>query len=190
VDVPVPARMASHPDVYPPSEDSYLLLRGITLRPGETFLEVGTGSGLVAIEVARIGRVVATDVNPNAVRFARRNAAENGRRIEVVRCDLMSAVRGPFDVVAFNPPYLEGHPSDALESAWLGGAEGSDIALRFLEDLPRILAPSGRAYLLLGARNHNARSSAERRFRCRVVASSPLFFERLDVLELTLTDPR
>ena len=190
VDVPVPARIASHPDVYPPSEDTYLLLRGITLRPGERFLEVGTGSGLVAIEAARIGRVVATDVNPAAVRLARRNAAENGRRIEVVRCDLMSAVRGPFEVVAFDPPYLEGPLADTLEAAWQGGREGSDVALRFLEDFPRVLGPSGRAYLLLSAGNREARSTANRCFRARIVASAPLFFERLDVLELTHIDLR
>ena len=175
VDVPVPARIASHPDVYPPSEDTYLLLRGITLRPGERFLEVGTGSGLVAIEAARIGRVVATDVNPAAVRLARRNAAENGRRIEVV---------------AFDPPYLEGPLADTLEAAWQGGREGSDVALRFLEDFPRVLGPSGRAYLLLSAGNRVARSTANRCFRARIVASAPLFFERLDVLELTHIDLR
>lgn len=55
---------------------------------------------------------------------------------------------------------------------------------RFLEDFPRLLRPSGRAYLLMTRSNHTARALAESRVHVRVAASKPLFFEQLDVLEL------
>ena len=172
------------PVVYRPSDDSYLLLDAIAVTAGERFLEVGTGTGLIALHAATTTDAVATDVNPAAVALARANARRNGVRLEVVRTDLMAGLRGPFDVVAFNPPYLSGMPSDSLDRAWHGGEQGSEIAVRFLSDLPRVLESEGRAYLLLSHANSAARFLAETAFVARPVASKPLFFERLEVLEL------
>lgn len=177
------------PAVYRPSEDSRLLLRAIAMAAGERFLEVGTGSGLIALHAARRGPAVATDANRAAVVLARANARRNRLPLQVVWTNLVAGVRGPFDVVAFNPPYLEGSARDDLDRAWSGGVEGSGIALRFLEDFPRILAPAGRAFLLLSRANTIARGFAESAFRARVVASQRLFFEDLDVLELRHRDP-
>jgi len=172
------------PTVYRPSDDSYLLLGAVSVAPGERFLEVGAGAGLVALHAARITESVATDINPDAVDLLDKNARKNGLRLRVVRTDLMAGLRGPFGVVAFNPPYLAGEPSDTLEHAWQGGVDGSEVALRFLKDLPRVLAPEGRAYLLLSRENAPARVLAESSFRVKVLTSKALFFERLDVIEL------
>ena len=177
------------PLVYRPAEDSLLLLDAISLDPGERFLEVGTGTGLIALHAARGGRAVATDANREAVRLARANARRNDLPLGVVLTHLMASLRGPFDVVAFNPPYLEGPPRDDLDRAWQGGHQGSDVALRFLADLERVLAPEGRSYLLLSQANEAARRAAADRFRVRVVASKRLFFEELEVLELTHQGP-
>jgi len=180
--------VSEDPGVYRPAEDSLLLLRAISLTPGERFLEVGTGSGLIALHAARRGRAVATDANSEAVRLARSNARQNGLPLEVVRTNLMEGVRGPFDVIAFNPPYLEGAPADDLDRSWAGGHQGSAVSVRFLADLDRLLAREGRAYVLLSRMNEAARRAAER-FQVRVVSSQKLFFEELDVLELKPRDP-
>ncbi len=177
------------PLVYRPAEDSLLLLETIRLEHGERFLEVGTGTGLVALHAAGVGPVVATDANREAVTLARANARRNHLSLQVVLTNLAAGLRGPFDVVAFNPPYLEGRPRDALDRAWAGGDQGSEISLRFLGDLPRILAPAGRAYLLLSRANHAARVLAESKYLARVAASRRLFFEDLDVLELSPRGP-
>lgn len=176
-------------DVYRPSEDSYLLLEAIALEEGERFLEVGTGTGLVALHAARRSRAMATDANRRAVELARSNARRNGLDLGVVWTNLAAGVKGPFDVVVFNPPYLEGRPRDGLDLAWAGGLQGSEVSLRFLGDLPRLLGPRGRAYLLLSRANAAARTEAERRFGIRVVAHRSLFFEELEVLELTRRGP-
>ncbi len=64
-----------------------------TVRPGERWLELGTGSGLVACAMARAGaRVTATDLDPAAVRNARLNAAILGLPVEVREGDLFAAV--------------------------------------------------------------------------------------------------
>jgi len=177
------------PHVYRPAEDSLLLLDSISLGAGERFLEVGTGTGLIALHAARSARAVATDANREAVRLARANARRNGLPLGVVLTHLMAGLRGPFDVVAFNPPYLEGPPRDDLDRAWQGGHQGSDVSLRFLVDLERVLSAKGRAYLLLSRANEAARLAAEARFHVRVVAAKRLFFEELEVLELTRRGP-
>ena len=58
------------------------------------------------------------------------------------------------------------------------------VAIRFLRDLPRVLAMDGRAYLLLSRENAPARELAESSFHVKVKTSKDLFFERLEVLEL------
>lgn len=175
--------------MYRPSEDSRLLLEAVAVPDGARFLEVGTGAGLVALHAARRARAVATDANREAVALACANARRNRLDLEVLWTNLASGLRGPFDVVAFNPPYLAGKPVDALDRSWAGGYEGSEISLRFLADLPRILAPSGRAFLLLSAANAAARAQAVAAFRARVVARRRLFFEELEILELTRRGP-
>lgn len=177
------------PLVYRPAEDSLLLLTSVALKPGERFLEVGTGTGLIALHAARCCRAVATDANPVAVRLVRVNARRNRLSLDVVRTHLMAGLHGPFDVVLFNPPYLEGSPRDDLDRAWQGGREGSEVSLGFLADLGRVLSPRGRAYLLLSRANVAARQAAQSGFQVRLVATRKLFFEELEVLELTRRGP-
>ena len=93
--------LARDPQVYAPAEDSWLLAgtleaqyrqatAGSPLRGA--VLEIGTGSGVVALTLARAGgRVTATDLNPAAVALTRRNAAANGLAVELLAGD-MSAV--------------------------------------------------------------------------------------------------
>jgi release factor glutamine methyltransferase len=81
-------------------------------RPGRG-LDLGTGSGYVAIHLALAGwQVDAVDVSPRALELARHNAEINGvtvpgtagRTMRVFQSDLFSAVQGPYDVIACNPP--------------------------------------------------------------------------------------
>ena len=138
--------------VYPPAEDSELLLRAALaeVRPADRVLEVGTGSGYVAAGLSgRAAAVVATEINPHAVACAR------ARGVETVRTDLFSGVSGPFDLILFNPPYLPTAPderiSDWLEYALDGGPTGRTTIERFVADAGRVLAPFGRILLLVSS---------------------------------------
>jgi len=138
--------------VYPPAEDSYLLLRAALaeVRPTDRVLEVGTGSGYVAAGLlGRAAAVVATDINPHAVACAR------GRGVAAIRTDLFSGVSGPFDLILFNPPYLPTAPDermdDWLEYALDGGPTGRVVIERFVADAGRVLAPFGRILLLVSS---------------------------------------
>ena len=137
--------------VYSPEADTLLLLAAARaeVRPGDRVLEVGTGSGLIAAEIARITRVVATDINPHAVLCAGKAG------IDVVRTDLFTGIRGSFALVLFNPPYLPTQPEeridDWLEYALDGGKSGRAVIERFARNVGDVLAPGGRILLLISS---------------------------------------
>jgi release factor glutamine methyltransferase len=136
--------------VYPVREDTLLLLEAALAeaKPSDRVLELGTGSGYVARHLAgKVALMVATDVNPHACRAA----ASPG--VGVARADLTAGIRGQFDLLLFNPPYLPTGPEERLDD-WLeraldGGESGREVIAGLLPDLPRVLAPEGRLLLVI-----------------------------------------
>lgn len=170
--------------VYPPSEDSYLLIECIDIGK-EKVLEIGTGTGIIALHAAKNGAVVtAVDKNQKAVKNARENAEKNGINIDIKQSDLFSNVDGMFDVIIFNPPYL---PSDKMEEAWEGGEEGIEITKKFLEDAARHLNPGGRIYIVLSTLGNIKKLVGEFRelYNFEEIGRLPLFFEKLIVYKVT-----
>lgn len=112
-------------------------------------LDVGTGSGIGAIFAARLGyRVVAVDINPEAVRCARINVLLNDldELVEIRSGDLFGPVAGQrFDLVVFNPPFFRGAPTDQLDQAW----RAPDVIERFADGLGQVLRPGGQARIVL-----------------------------------------
>jgi release factor glutamine methyltransferase len=96
-----------------PRPDTELLVE-LTLErlpPQGRVLDMGTGSGAIAVALAHTRRdadVTALDVSPAALEVARRNAAANGARVTFLHSDWYAALDGlpPFDVIASNPPYI------------------------------------------------------------------------------------
>ncbi len=173
-------------EVYDPAEDSFLLVDAALkeVRSGERVLEVGTGSGIVSLFVKDIADVVATDINPNAVRNARLNG------VQVVRTDLYNGICGRFDLVIFNPPYLPTPEEERLKS-WLnrafdGGPTGRGEIARFLEDVDRILAPGGRVLTVISSLtgiDETKKMYEEHGFKVEIVSAEKVPFEKLVVLK-------
>jgi release factor glutamine methyltransferase len=117
--------------------------------PEAEVLDMGTGSGVCAVIAARHARrVVAVDINPEAVRCAGINALLNHleHKIEVRHADLFAAVPAErFDVILFNPPFLVGAPENDRDRAW----RSNDVAERFAAGLSAHLKPGGFALMLL-----------------------------------------
>ena len=176
------------PEVFRPAEDSFLLLQAVDVARGERFLEVGAGTGLLTLHAAKVAALtVATDVSPHAVRCVRANAARNRLPVAVVRCDLLRGLRGTFDVIAFNPPYLAERIGTAWEErAWQGGVTGEDVMLHFFDQAPERLAERGRCYVTVPTNRERAIAKARERFDVRVAGEKPMFFEKLLALELTV----
>ena len=178
--------MAEDPEVYPPSEDSILLTESLDIRIGEKVLEIGTGSGIVSIQCALNGAdVVCGDINPRAVALARRNAAANGVDIDVRETDVYSNIEGRFDTIVFNLPYLPVEDEGELAKAWSGGPDGLGPLPRLLEGAPEHLLPDGRVVVVVSSLMDRAGlDKTLEGYEVKVLRELPLFFERLQVLEI------
>jgi release factor glutamine methyltransferase len=147
------------PGVYPPREDTELLLPFARARSQGRFLEIGCGNGLLALTAARAGvRVVATDLNLAALKFVRATARRESLHVDVVLTDLAAGLRR-FDRVLANPPYLPTRPSERDSErghnlALDGGRDGWRTTARILASLPEHLSARGEAYLVVSSRQH------------------------------------
>jgi release factor glutamine methyltransferase len=138
--------------VYQPAEDSGLLAEAAVEAAHGRVLEVGTGSGWVAEQIAaeRDLDVVGSDLNPHAARQAR------NRGVGAVVANLLAPFQADaFDTVCFNPPYLPTDPDnewgDWMEHALSGGESGRELIEPFLADVGRVLAPGGVVLLLVSS---------------------------------------
>ncbi|MGN1045092.1 MAG: HemK2/MTQ2 family protein methyltransferase [Candidatus Methanomethylophilaceae archaeon] len=175
-----------HPEVYPPSEDSILLIESLDVVPGERVLEIGCGSGVVSMHCAKNGcTVTSVDINPDAVRITGSNMEDNGLRADVRLSDLYSNVDGRFDTVVFNLPYLPVDDEGMLAKAWSGGNDGMGPLPGLLEHAPEHLLPDGRVVVVVSSlMDKDALDGCLSGHDVRVLGRLPLFFEELRVLEI------
>jgi methylase of polypeptide subunit release factors len=122
---------------------------------GKRVIDVGTGSGILALSAARAGaaEVWAVDINPAAVRAAAANARANGlAQVTALESNLFAAVPAQlaFDVIISSPPSFSGEPRSVADRAWHAGPAYRDIAPLFRQARSRI-APDGVMYLLLSS---------------------------------------
>lgn len=92
----------------------------------KTLLELGCGSGIISTFAAKNGaaKVIASDINPLAIKNAIINAAGNGVTIETIHSDLFQKIpQQTFDYIIINPPYYPKTPANDKEKAWYCGKE-------------------------------------------------------------------
>ncbi len=170
-------------EVYEPSEDSFLLLDAIPNFSRKRVLEMGCGSGVIAVELALRGNTVtAVDINPRAVDATLNLAEERGVEIRALTGNLFSAVSGLYDVIVFNPPYL---PCPPEEDPAVCGGERDEVIHAFLQEAWKHLSPGGRIYLLVSSLNDADRLRSTHPYRWKLLAERKMAFHTLFVYELS-----
>lgn len=144
------------PGVLCPRPDTEILCEEALrhVRPDSRVLDIGTGSGALAVSIAKLGvcSVTAVDVSDTALRVAKGNAEANGAQVRFVKSDCFSALAGEtFDVIVSNPPYISREEMETLmpevmqepELALFGGEDGLDFYRRISREAGAYLADGG-----------------------------------------------
>ena len=175
------------PAVLVPRPESELLVETALARLADrnapwAVADVGTGSGCLAIALARElphARVTATDISPDALAVARRNAERHGvaERVAIRRADLLDGLPGPFDLIVSNPPYIPDAVIGTLApevrlheppGALRGGPDGLDTVRRLAAAAAERLRPGGWLIVEVGAGQSADAAGIARRAGMRV----------------------
>lgn len=172
--------------IYAPSDDSFLLEEQVKkLSKNKKVLDVGTGSGIQALAAKDSGakEVLAVDIDEESIKAAKK------KNLQVVRSNLFQKVKGRFDLIIFNPPYLPLDEKEDSESAkaTTGGKKGDEIILKFLKEAPKHLQRKGNILLLISSltpKNKIIKSIKKNKLSFKVLSEKKLFFENLEVWEI------
>jgi len=140
-----------YPNTFWPFADSLPLVKHFRVEPGESVLDVGTGSGVIGVFACYQGaaRVVGVDINPAAVQSATHNARMHGfaGTMAVLQSDLFEALGSErFDVITANLPFRNKPAHDVVAmSQWDTDFQTNT---RFFEGVGRHLKPKGRIYFV------------------------------------------
>ena len=153
-----------HADVFTPSVHGVKGFgEAIQIRRGDRVLEIGTGTGILAILSAKKGgRVTATDISQKAVELARKNAERNNVEIDFRVGSLFAPVKGKkWDVVIANvaqevlSPRLRRRFSPERVRGIHAGMRGNEILLKLLREAPQYMRPTSELYVAAyGMSNH------------------------------------
>ena len=136
-----------------------------SVKDGDSVLDLCTGSGAVAVALAceaakdKNVSVTATDISDGALEVARENARLNKANVTFVKADLFDGVRGRFNLITANPPYVQSAeiatlPRDVRDFephlALDGGVDGLDCYRRIAEKINRYIVRGGMCILECG----------------------------------------
>ncbi len=149
-----------------PETEELAVMIANALEDGFSVLDLCTGSGAIAIAVAKEAqkrglniKVTATDISESALSLAKENAERNEADILFLQSDLFTRIRGRFDIIVSNPPYIPTATIDTLQRevkdyeprlALDGGADGLDIYRRIAADAFKYLNRDGMIVMEVG----------------------------------------
>ena len=178
-------------EVYPPAEDTFLLIDNLILESNYEVLEIGTGTGLVSIVASlKCSSVTSTDINPYAIKCAESNVKLNNRdNISIIKSDLFENIDGKYDLIIFNTPYLplidEEHVDDEYSKAWDGGESGREVIDRFIRDAPQHLKKNGIIQLVQSSLSDNEKTIEifeKLGLKAEITAVEHIFFEDITLI--------
>lgn len=172
--------------IYQPAEDSYLLEKEVKrFVKGKSFLDMGAGSGIQskAAKSAGASSILAVDIDSESI------AHIKSFGIHSIKSNLFQKVKGRFDIIAFNPPYLPRDKREPLSSqlATTGGKHGDEIILKFIKSLKSHLNPYGFALIVISSLTPKDKILSllkKIKLNHSVLSSKKLFMEKLFVWKI------
>jgi release factor glutamine methyltransferase len=166
------------PEVLIPRPETETLVDLALARRPETVVDVGTGSGCIAVALAMHlpqATVHAIELSPATLAVARRNAERHGvaDRVDLMVGDVLSPRPGPADLIVSNPPYIATGDCASLPTsirdheprlALDGGPDGLAIVRRLLAQAPAVLKSGGAILIEIGADQGEAASRLARTY--------------------------
>ena len=114
-----------------------------------SILDMGSGSGILILKCKELGfnRLTAVDIDEETVNYL------NKLKIKAIRSDLFSNIKGKFDLIIFNPPYLPEDKREPKDSRihTTAGKKGYELIINFLEQAKNYLKNSGKILLLFSS---------------------------------------
>ncbi|MEJ2268015.1 MAG: methyltransferase [Nanoarchaeota archaeon] len=175
--------------IYQPAEDSYLmsqilkekLPKLLNENPELKLLEIGAGSGIHLETAKKLGvkNIFSSDINPRAVSHC------SILGFNCIQSDLFKNIKGKFNLIIFNPPYL---PEDSREpkdsqTATTGGKKGTEIILKFLQQAKEHLENNGKIFLITSSLSPEI-NFKKLGYNSKEIGCEKLFFEKLCIWEL------
>jgi release factor glutamine methyltransferase len=180
-------------NLYQPAEDSFLMSKilenhlpeMLKKNPNLKFLEVGAGTGIHLETANKMGikkeNIFSCDINPQAVSHC------NLLGFNCIRSNLFENIKGKFNLIIFNPPYLPEDKREPADSklATTGGKKGNEIIIKFLKQAKDYLNESGKIFLITSSLSPNI-DFEKFEYDFEEIGCESLFFERLCIWELKL----
>jgi release factor glutamine methyltransferase len=175
--------------MYKPSEDTFFLEDMIKCYKGRCALEIGIGSGyLTHILCKNFKLVVGTDISFNSLLFAKNNYLKNDNNAFLVCTDLALPLKNKFDLIISNPPYLPQGSVQFEDNTVHGGTKGFELGLKIIKSCLNLLNETGKLLIVRSNLSDLRRMDQmiqELSINSRVLARKRLFFEELEILELS-----
>lgn len=169
--------------IYEPAEDSFLfqdyLKKFLKDNSINSHLDMGTGSGILADTSSKIiggNSVTAADINEDAVKKLK------DKDYNAIHSNLFKNIKGSFDLITFNAPYLPEDPREPKDSrlATTGGKKGDEISVKFLKEAKLRLNKGGTILLLISSLTPMDKIG---KFNPEIVKKKKIFQEELLILK-------
>lgn len=173
--------------MYQPREDSFLLKKQIKKFAKGIVLDIGTGTGIQALEAAKSKKVVkvyAVDIDKEAIDYCKENI--DNKKIIFLKSDLFKIFRldkryknVKFDTIIFNPPYLPENP-EIKDITLDGGKKGYELICRFLNESLHYIKPTTKILLVFSSLTGKEKLEnylLKKRFKFKELDKKHIFFE-------------
>ena len=172
--------------IYKPGDDSQLLAIQVKkYAKAKSVLDIGSGSGIQAKAAitSKAKSVLASDIDPDSL------ACIKSKNIQAIKSNLFSNIKGKYDLIIFNPPYLPHDPKEPNDSALAtsGGPKGDEITLGFLSQTPKHLNKNGIILMVTSSLTQKRRINnllKKLNYKKAILSKRKFFFEEIQVWKI------